>query len=182
MNAHEIDSSWTLFLDRDGVINVRLADDYVKNVDEFQFIDGALEAISILSRKFRRIIVVTNQRGISRGLMTADDLSRIHHVMIDEELKAGGRIDATYHCPHNKDEGCSCRKPAIGMAIRAREEFPEINFSKSIMAGDSRSDMDFGEYARMHCVYISSDNKSYAGCPHPVFNSLLSFARWVDGK
>ena len=92
----EIDKSWTLFLDRDGVINEKRENDYVKNWDEFRFLEGALEALSLLSSMFTRIIVVTNQRGVGKGMMTVNDLNNIHKIMMDLVLKNSGRIDKIY--------------------------------------------------------------------------------------
>lgn len=180
MRSYSIDKGWTLFLDRDGVINVRLVDDYVKSPDEFSFTDGTLRALSLLSDLFGRIIIVTNQRGIARGLMTEDDLASVHSSMMREISAAGGRIDAIYHCPHDTSAACLCRKPAIGMALRAKESFPEIDFSKSIMVGDSRSDMSFGENAGMKCVYVSHDGTAYEDCPHPTVTSLLEFTLGIS--
>ncbi|HNX58638.1 MAG TPA: HAD family hydrolase [Spirochaetota bacterium] len=182
MYGYSIDKSWTLFLDRDGVINVRLVDDYVKSPDEFTFTDGTLQALQLLSDLFGRIIIVTNQRGIARGLMTEDDLTSVHAAMTRDISRAGGRIDAIYHCPHDTSAACLCRKPAIGMALRAKEDFPEIDFSRSIMAGDSRSDMAFGENAGMKCVYVSPDGSLYEGCNHPSVTSLLDFTLNISGS
>jgi len=79
-----IDKSWTLFLDRDGVINERIVGDYVRNISQFKFIPGTIEALKILRKIFGRIIIVTNQRGIARGLMTEEDLISIHDYMLNE--------------------------------------------------------------------------------------------------
>src|ERR1044071_2736321 len=92
-----IDKSWTLFLDRDGVINVRFHGDYVKHVGEFEFIPGAVEAIAGFSKIFGKIVVVTNQQGIARGIYTHEDLGAIHAHMKAEVEKAGGKIDAVYY-------------------------------------------------------------------------------------
>jgi len=153
----KIDKSWTLFLDRDGVINVRLIDDYVKNIGEFEFLPGVPEAIARLSKLFGRVFVVTNQRGIARGLMTVEDLGMVNDFMMQGVVKAGGRIDRIYFCPHDRNEGCGCRKPDIGMALQAREEFPEVDFEKSVMVGDSGSDIAFGQNAGMLTVHINED-------------------------
>lgn len=152
-----IDKTWSLFLDRDGVINIRLIDDYVKNIDEFQFLPGTPEAIAKFSKSFGRVFIVTNQRGIARGLMTKYDLQKVHDHMLKKLLKAGAKIDAIYFCPHDRDQGCGCRKPDIGMALKAKQEFPEVDFKKSIMVGDSNSDIEFGEKAGMHTVRITPD-------------------------
>ncbi len=139
-----IDRSWTLFLDRDGVINKKIENGYVLNVQMFEFIEGVLEALPILSNIFGRIVVITNQRGIGRGLMSEKDLEDIHKFMLEKITDAGGRIDAIFYCPHDYEkEQCNCRKPKIGMVLKAKEMFPEIDFKKSIVIGDSLSDMEF---------------------------------------
>ena len=113
---HKLD---TLFLDRDGVINVKLDGQYVKNTDEFEFIKGAQVAISKLSNIFNRIIVVTNQQGIAKGIMSDKDLDALHEYMLLELEKNGGVIDKIYYCPHLSSENCNCRKPNPGMIQQA---------------------------------------------------------------
>lgn len=157
LNNINIDSSWSLFLDRDGVINKRLIDDYVKNTGEFEFLPGVVDAIAKFSKIFGKIFVVTNQRGIARGLMTEDDLQIVHDLMLKEIQKAGGRVDGIYFCPHDRNQDCGCRKPDVGMALKAKEEFPAVDFKKSIMVGDSTSDMEFGKNAGMITVRINDD-------------------------
>jgi histidinol-phosphate phosphatase family protein len=152
-----IDSGWTLFLDRDGVINKRKIGDYIYHQDEFQFFPGTLNALKELAAIFPRIIVVTNQQGIGKGLMTESDLQSIHDFMKTKVLNAGGRIDAVYFSPNLALENSNTRKPAIGMALAAKKQFPEIVFTKSVIAGDSPSDMQFGRNAGMKTVYINTD-------------------------
>lgn len=173
-----IDSSWTLFLDRDGVINKRLADDYVKTVDEFTFLDGVLDSLKIFSRLFKRIIIVTNQRGIALGLMSVNDLSVIHEYMIKEIAGNGGRIDGIYHCPHDRNDNCDCRKPGPGMLVKAQLDFPEIDFRKSIMVGDSDSDMAMGRSRSLSNVFISDSSRSHS-MADITFTSLIEFARYL---
>lgn len=155
-----VDKSWTLFLDRDGVINKKLDNDYVKNLEEFSFIDGVLEAISNFSNLFGRIVIVTNQQGIGKGIMTHDDLKLVHEFMNEELKKAGGRIDKIYYCPELAAVNAPCRKPNIGMAEEAKKDFPEIDFEKSIMIGDSVSDIEMGVKAGMYTIFISSGEKT----------------------
>jgi len=145
---------WTLFLDRDGVINHRLVDDYVKSWEEFEFLPGVLEAIALFSKNFKHIFIITNQQGIGKGLMTEVDLQDIHEKMLKEIQAAGGKIDSIYFCPSLAKENSPMRKPNPGMARKAKEDFPDIEFSKSIMVGDSKSDMEFGKNAGMYCVFI----------------------------
>ena len=128
----EIDKSWTLFLDRDGVINKKIDNDYVKNWSEFSFINGSLEVISKLSNIFGRIILVTNQRGIGKGLMTKENLNVIHTKMVEIVNNNFGKIDAIYYCADILNDSEN-RKPNIGMAIEAKLDFPDIDFKKSVI-------------------------------------------------
>ena len=155
----KIDNSWTLFLDRDGVINRKIEGDYVKTIEEFEFLPNSLEAIVAFSNYFHKIIVVTNQQGISKKLMTEDDLSKVHNHLIKEVEKLNGRIDAIYHAPQLESENSIMRKPNTGMAYLAQKEFPSIDFSKSIMLGDSISDMEFAENLGMNGLFIGKSNK-----------------------
>ena len=156
----KVDKSWTLFLDRDGVINKKIKNGYVLNVSMFEFLDGVLSAFPILSQTFGRIIVITNQRGIGRGLMSTKDLESIHNFMIKEIEKVGGKIDAVFYCPHDYErEKCSCRKPNIGMALQSKERFKDIDFKKSIVVGDSLSDIEFGKNIGAYSVFIDKNNK-----------------------
>lgn len=174
---------WTLFLDRDGVINNEIVGRYVLNWSEFIFSEGSLEAIRLLSRRFGRIIVVSNQRGVGRQLMTEDELLSIHNRMEEEITAAGGRIDAIYYCTE-KDDKCFFRKPNPGMAFRALRDFPGLDLSKSIMVGNKPSDMRFGRSAGMFTVFVRTTNPDQA-FPHPdidlVFPNLLDFAEKAVG-
>ena len=140
----KLDTSWSLFLDRDGVINKKLEDDYVKSWDEFSFKVGTLEALAELRKVFGHIFIVTNQRGVGLGKMTEEVLNEIHSNMLFEIEEASGKIDKVYYCV-DTDNNSPYRKPNIGMGLMAKQDFPEIDFSKSIMVGDSISDMEFGE-------------------------------------
>lgn len=152
-----IDKSWTLLLDRDGVINVRFSGDYVKRVDEFEFLPGAVEAIARFSKQFARIIVVTNQQGIARGVYSHEDLAAIHSYMQAEIEKAGGKIARVYYAHQAASENSPMRKPGTGMALQAQKDFPEIDFSKSIMIGDTQSDMEFGKAVGMKVIFVGDE-------------------------
>ena len=158
----QIDNSWTLFLDRDGVINKKLEGDYVKTIDEFEFLPLAVEAIKLFSSRFHKIVIVTNQQGIGKKLMTKHDLKKVHQHLIHEVQKHGGQIDAVYFAPELAEENSILRKPNIGMALMAQQEFPSIDFNKSIMVGDSNSDMEFAQNANMFGVFIGQSEKCYA--------------------
>lgn len=152
----EIDQSWTLFLDRDGVINVRKMGNYVTNPKEFIFLPGVQEAISFFTNKFYKIVVVTNQQGIAKGLMSECNLLDIHRYMLDELKKSNGIIDKCYFAPGLRSEDNYLRKPNVGMALQAQTDFPEINFSKSIMIGDTDSDIVFGKNLGMKTVRVQT--------------------------
>lgn len=155
-----IDKTWTLFLDRDGVINLHYPNDYVKHWSEFYFLEGALDALNALSLQFKRILIVTNQQGVGKGLMKKSDLEHIHAEMLKEVRKYGGRIHAIYAATDLvADDHKGMRKPGIGMAKQAKKDFPEIDFKKSIIVGDSVSDMLFGRNAGMKTVFIGDEHK-----------------------
>ena len=176
----KIDKTWSLFLDRDGVINHRIADDYVHSWEQFQFNPGVKEALKELSDRFGRIIVVSNQQGIGKGIMSESDVEKVHGRMISEVETAGGRIDAVFYCPALESDKSFHRKPNIGMALQSRKRFPEIRFRQSIMVGDSLSDMIFGKRVGMRTVFLSADllhiHRGYKTINY-VFADLLSFAR-----
>ena len=157
MKKFDIDSSWTIFLDRDGVINEKIDNDYIKAWDDFSFTYKALEAIEILSKCFSKILVVTNQRGVGKGLMTEEMLIIIHEKMCEEIKLESGRIDKIYYCTDKLDSS-EFRKPNVGMALMAKRDYPEINFFKSIMIGDSITDMLFGKNLGMTCFYIGEED------------------------
>lgn len=147
-------SGWTLFLDRDGVINRRLVGTYVKRWEDFEFTHRALEAINIFGKYFETIVVVTNQQCIGKGELTREELDLIHGNMKKEIERVGGFIHKVYYCPNLKAENAPCRKPNPGMGWQAKKDFPKINFQESIMVGDSFSDMEFGWQLGTKTVFI----------------------------
>jgi D-glycero-D-manno-heptose 1,7-bisphosphate phosphatase len=146
------------FLDRDGTINEKAPEgDYIKSPDELRILPGAAAAIRRLNEAGISVIVVSNQRGIALGRMTEADLRAVHdRVAHDLDSSAGARLDAFFHCPHDVGE-CNCRKPDIGMFHRARERFPWIDFSRSVMIGDSPSDVEAGRRMGMGTIQIGVD-------------------------
>lgn len=147
--------NWTLFLDRDGVINKRKPGGYIENHAEFEFLPGVLDALAILNEKFAIIVVVTNQQGIAKGIMTDVELANLHAYMLDKIAIAGGRIDKVYYCPEAAYLKPECRKPNTGMGLQAQADFPEIDFSRAILVGDSDSDIEFGKRLGMKTVWIN---------------------------
>jgi len=152
----------TLFLDRDGVINKKIDNDYVRNWEQFEFLPNVIDALKILNKLFDKIIIVTNQRGIGRGLMSEDDLNNIHEKMLTVLNKEGIKIDKIYYCPHDYEkEVCNCRKPKIGMALQAKKDFPDIDFNDSVMVGDSISDIEFGKKSGMKSFLIANKSSDF---------------------
>lgn len=162
LKALQVDRNWTLFLDRDGVINEKLDNDYVKYREEFRFIEGSVEAVVRAKEWFGRIVVVTNQQGIGKGIMTHEDLKMVHDCMMEGITAKGGQIDAIYYCPELAAHNAACRKPNIGMAEQAQGDFPEIDFTKSIMVGDSDSDIEMGKRCGMQTVLIRENSNEVA--------------------
>jgi len=174
-----IDRSWTIFIDRDGVINSRLIDDYVKSWSEFHFEKGVQDAFKLFNRIFGNIVIVTNQQGIGKGLMTENDLQVIHKKMKSEIENRNGRIDKIYYCPNLDSDNSIMRKPNPGMALRAKQDIKDIDFEKSIMVGDSISDMKFGKSLNMCTIFISEDQKLAAdntGIIDFIHKDLYTFA------
>jgi D-glycero-D-manno-heptose 1,7-bisphosphate phosphatase len=173
-----IDKTWTLFLDRDGVLNYEKKEDYIRNWSEFHFYEGVPAAIATLKPLFCRILITTNQKGIGKGLMTAKDLQSIHDPMLQAITNVGGKIDQIYYCPDLADDSPN-RKPQPGMAFMAKADFPEINLAKSIMVGNRMSDMKFGRNAGMHTVFLATTHPD-TPYPDPLidlrFNHLVNFA------
>jgi histidinol-phosphate phosphatase family protein len=178
LELEKVDKTWTLFLDRDGVMNHEKVEDYIYNYLEFEFYEGVPEAIKKFNQIFARVIVVTNQRGVAKKLMTEQALLDLHTEMMKDIENAGGKIDALFYCT-SMDNDHPNRKPQPGMAFLAKETFPEIDFSKSIMVGNNLSDMDFGRNAGMHTVFVKTTNPQLP-LPHPaidlVAKDLKSFA------
>lgn len=175
---HKIDKNWTLFIDRDGVINPEKKGDYIRNVSEFSFYEGALAALAKCADRFGKVIVVSNQRGVGRQLMTEQDLQEIHIYLETSVKENNGRIDRIYYCTAT-DNLDMMRKPNPGMAFLAAREIPGVDLAKAMMVGNKPSDMKFGRYAGVHTVYIASTNPE-TPFPHPDidlrFNSLEEFA------
>ena len=137
----------SVILDRDGVLNRKPPRaDYVRRWEQFQWLPGAKEALSLLKNSGFRVVVVSNQAGIARGAMTEADLLEINRRMVREATLAGGTIDAIYYCPHNWEEGCECRKPAPGMLFQAQRDF-NLDLSRTPFIGDDVRDAQAAEAA-----------------------------------
>ncbi|MBQ6755311.1 MAG: HAD-IIIA family hydrolase [Bacteroidales bacterium] len=145
-----------LFLDRDGVINERIIGGYIIYYKDFYFKEGVLEALKIFNKHFKRIFIVTNQQCIGKGLIKEMEFTNLTNQMLEDISLNGGRIDKVYYCPNLKTDKSPFRKPDIGMGLQAQKEYPEVDFSKSIMVGDSNSDMIFGKRLGMTTVFVDN--------------------------
>lgn len=154
----EIDNDWTLFLDRDGVINHRIMGGYVTKKEEFKLLDGVRLSMEMFRDLFKYVFVITNQQGIAKGLMTERNLEDIHRYMIDS-LGGEDLIDQIYFAPELKSDPMNTRKPKPDMALKAKAEFEHVDFSKSIMIGDTDSDINFGKNLGMKTVRIKTVEK-----------------------
>lgn len=168
----KVNAEWTLFLDRDGVINRRNFEGYITQAQDFHFIPGVLSALKEFSALFGRVIVVTNQQGVGKKIMTQCNLNEIHGYMQREIKNNGGRIDAVYSATNLRNASPNHRKPASYMGLKAQEDFPDIDFKKSIMVGDTDSDIAFGQNLGMKTVLIKSDEKTMSA-PDIVVNDMV---------
>ncbi len=162
-------SDSALFLDRDGVLNERIVGDYVRSPEQLKVYRECGLLLTQLKPHFARILVVTNQQGIGKNLMTEEDLHQIH-LKLSEELNPEVQIfDAIYFCPSLKEKQDPNRKPGIGMALQAKRQFPEINLHSSLMIGDSVSDLEFGKSANMSTWYLHKEKLT-----HPLADASFS--------
>lgn len=135
------------FLDRDGVLNHRIpGDTYVTCPEELEVLPHVAEAARRLAAAGYALVVVTNQRGVARGFMSLEDVGRIHAKLRAAFEAAGAPLSGVYVCPHDRDEGCGCRKPAPGMLLAARAEL-DLDLGRSLLIGDSESDLAAAEAA-----------------------------------
>jgi len=178
MSQFITDNNWTLFLDRDGVINHEQHLGYVNEWADFKFYDGSKHAFKIFAVKFKYVIIITNQRGIGKGITKIENLKIVHKNMQDEIAAAGGRIDGIYFCP-DLDNDSPNRKPNIGMALQAKKDFPAIDFTKSVMVGNNISDMEFGHRIGAKTILLTTtmpEPPSSITYIDGVYKSLYEFA------
>jgi D-glycero-D-manno-heptose 1,7-bisphosphate phosphatase len=155
-----MNADFTVFLDRDGVINRKLPDGrFVRCWSEFEFLPGVKEAVRLLNENGIRVIVVTNQRGIGLGLYSEDDLLHLHKQMTAALRKHGAKLNGIYYCPH-AEGACACRKPGIGMFEHAFRDFGDAAPSRSVVVGDSLSDMQAAQKLGAMKVLIGSIDRT----------------------
>ncbi|MFH1563262.1 MAG: D-glycero-beta-D-manno-heptose 1,7-bisphosphate 7-phosphatase [Nitrospirota bacterium] len=152
----KINKNKAVFLDRDGVINKKLPNDYVKSWAEFEFLPGVQEAIKLLNEAKFKVIVVTNQAGVGKEIVKEEQLRRIHQQMLDELKEHSAQIDAVYYCPHRQEDNCNCRKPKPGLLQKAGKEF-NIDFKNSWMIGDEPKDIEAGKSAGCKTYQVTTN-------------------------
>lgn len=175
----------TIFIDRDGVINQNRTD-HVKNWNEFEFIPDSIQGLVELSRAGFRLVVITNQAVINRGVVSRETVESINQQMMDIVRQHGGFITASLYCPHRPEEGCSCRKPAPGLLFQA-QELLGARLSGDYLIGDHVNDLEAGWKAGCQCglVLTGRGYESWQNLPNlyknnlPIWADLLEAARWI---
>lgn len=146
-----------IFLDRDGVTNKRPPKaEYVCRPEDFIWLPGAKEAIKRLNDAGYFIIIISNQAGIARGVMTEEDFNKVQEKMIADLKEIGAHIDAVYFCPHGWNDGCECRKPKPGMLYQAQKDY-SINLTKCVLIGDDERDIMTAHNANMKGILVTED-------------------------
>lgn len=166
----------TLFLDRDGVINVDRG--HVHRIEDFEFIPGIFELVGAANEADWYVVVVTNQAGIAKGYYTAEDFALLTMWMCDQFRENGAHIDAVYHCPHHPEFGnpstrnCDCRKPKPGMILAAVHDMG-IDVSRSILVGDKDTDMAAGRAASIgNLVKVQEKGRDYGVIEQIITRSI----------
>ncbi len=157
INGEIIGDDWTLFLNRDGVINERKPNGYITKIKELKFLDGMFSSLSKLQDTFKRIIIVTNQDGLSNGNLTLEDVESVNMMLMLRFESHKINIDKIFVCSKSESEEDTCKKPSPKMGLLAKNEFPDIDFSKSIMIGDSKADMGFAKALGMKTILFLNE-------------------------
>ena len=172
-----------VFLDRDGTLNEDHG--YVTSPEQLIIFSGVPEALARLNQMGVQVILVTNQSAIGRGLMTIQDLQRIHQKLMDLLCSHGGHIDEVYVCPHHPDNGCICRKPQVGMLKEAAGCF-SLDLSQCFFVGDKCSDLESAHKAGvtgilvMSSVYSEAAIKARDNGQFPIAHVAQTFVHAVD--
>ena len=161
-------SGKTVFLDRDGTINRSSPKrEYICSWDAFEFLDGAIDGIRLLKENGYRVVIVSNQAGIARGMLTHDDVIEIHTRMQSVCSDAGAHFDGFYYCSHGWDEGCCCRKPSPGLLYKAANEMA-FDLSQAVMIGDMESDIQAAERAGIPGIQVGETYTLLDACRNLV--------------
>jgi len=164
-----------IFLDRDGVlIENRL--DYVRDWSQVEIIPEAIQALSLLPVKNYKIVIVTNQSAVGRGLLLPENADKINHRLVDVIQQHGGQVDRVYMCVHKPDDDCFCRKPRPGLLMQAAREL-SLDLQRSWMVGDAWSDLQAGQRAGVgHTILLRTGRGAeqlLQPCPEELANPLI---------
>lgn len=180
-----------IFVDRDGVINKDPGDwtkyNYVTDPKDLQFIPGALEALRLLNLSGIKVIVISNQAGVSKGYFSKKELDEVDSKMIREARKAGGDIERSYYCVHKDEDNCNCRKPKPGLLEMAARQHG-IDLKDTYFVGDSLVDAAAGAKAGCKTIFVLSGKTTLAEMkrwnhkPDYVFKDLLEAVKWILAK
>jgi D-glycero-D-manno-heptose 1,7-bisphosphate phosphatase len=174
-----------VLLDRDGVIN-HDSDEFIKSPEQWLPIEGSLEAIALFTEHGYKVVVITNQSGLARGLFDAAMLEAIHAKMQRMAVEKGGKIDAIYFCPHGPDDGCSCRKPKPGL-LETFAADNNVNLSGIAFIGDSLRDLQAAQAAGASPILVKTGKgrKTLTENPNldiPVFENLYDAAKHLTSR
>ncbi len=166
-----MDKKKALFLDRDGTINHDKG--YTNKIENLKLLDGVIEGLRYALNKGYILIVITNQSGIGRGYFTINDMNKFNRALSGELNKYDILITKIYYCPHNPDEGCSCRKPSPELVFKASKEF-NIDLSLSYFVGDRESDVlcAINSGCKPILIKTNSDNTKLETEPEYIIKSL----------
>ncbi|HOM27611.1 MAG TPA: HAD family hydrolase [bacterium] len=176
-----------IFLDRDGVISIFTPDDYIKKWEEFEFIPEGIEGLRILNDAGYKVIIISNQAGVNKGLFTEDDLNEITQNMIEELKKKGiDNILKVYYCIHKKEENCECRKPKTGLFKKAEKELGQIDFSNTFFIGDTDIDVIAGKSIGTKTILVltgktksKEETENWEIKPDYIFKNLKEAAEFI---
>jgi D-glycero-D-manno-heptose 1,7-bisphosphate phosphatase len=177
MNLHKV-----VLLDRDGVINED-SDDYIKSPQEWEPIAGSLEAIGLLAQHGFRVVVITNQSGVARGLFSLDVLGQIHDKMERSIEAHGGKLEGIYYCPHGPEDFCECRKPKPGMFNQVANDLG-LNLAGVPAIGDSYRDLEAARSAGASPILVQTGKGMRTLARHPdpnapVFSNLYEAVQHI---
>ncbi|HMN61126.1 MAG TPA: HAD family hydrolase [Anaerolinea sp.] len=167
-----------IFFDRDGVI-IENRDDYVRSWEDVALIPGALEALAIASSGRWKLVVISNQAGIGKGLISPSTADEINRRLVEIIQQHGGRIDGVYICPHTNQDHCECRKPRPGLILRAAHDL-NINLSASLLIGDALSDIQAGQNAGLPRKILVKTGRGAEQSTLPQANLLKPFEIFPD--
>ncbi len=174
-----------VLLDRDGVINRRILNGYVTSWAQFEFLPQALAALRLLTESGYRLIVVSNQACVSKGLISLEKLAALTGRFVKEVEKSGGRICGVYYCPHQDRDGCDCRKPKPGLLMQAQREH-EFTFAETFLVGDSEADLIAAHKVGCSAILLAAeakvDTRQWPHRPQAVVADLHAAALFILGK